>query len=374
MAWGASPGAPARASAGQPAATVSVLHVVTSTQRRGAETAALALADGLTRFGVAGEVVALSERADRGLPVEVLGRTSRGPSTLRVLRRRARAHQVVVAHGSDTLLACATALADSAPRFVYLAVGDPRRWARGPRRVVNAVALRRAARVAVLGDAAADAVSAWYRIPEQRMAVLPNFRSSRRFRPPAAGERAAAVAALGLDPGAPVVAVIGALSAEKRAEVAVGAALRVPGVQVVVAGDGPRLEAVRRAATADPARVRLLGSVPDASPLLRGSDAVVLASTTEGVPGVLVEAGLSGVPAVTTDVGWVRDVVQDGVTGRVAAGDGVAALGAALADVLARREVYGRQALEWCRARFSEEVVLPLWERVLRAVVAEEAA
>ena len=50
-------------------------------------------------------------------------------------------------------------------------------------------------------------------------------------------------------------------------------------------------------------------------------DALVLTSRTEGVPGVLIEAGMSGVPAVTTDVGWVREVVLDGVTGAVVQDD-----------------------------------------------------
>ena len=48
----------------------------------------------------------------------------------------------------------------------------------------------------------------------------------------------------------------------------------------------------------------------------------------------LVEAALCGVPAVATDVGSVREVVEDGVTGRLAAGDPVA-LADALEAVLA---------------------------------------
>ena len=48
------------------------------------------------------------------------------------------------------------------------------------------------------------------------------------------------------------------------------------------------------------------------SRVLRASDVVVSTSSTEGMPGSLIEAALSGVPVVATDVGFVSDVVGPG--------------------------------------------------------------
>ena len=45
------------------------------------------------------------------------------------------------------------------------------------------------------------------------------------------------------------------------------------------------------------------------------ADVLVLPSRTEGMPGVLIEAGMRALPVVATDVGYVRDVVVDGETG-----------------------------------------------------------
>lgn len=48
---------------------------------------------------------------------------------------------------------------------------------------------------------------------------------------------------------------------------------------------------------------------------LGGSDVVVLGSLNEGTPVSLIEAQASGTPVLTTNVGGVRDVVEDGDTG-----------------------------------------------------------
>lgn len=51
----------------------------------------------------------------------------------------------------------------------------------------------------------------------------------------------------------------------------------------------------------------------------QGMDIVCLTSKNEGTPVSLIEAQAGGLPVVTTDVGGIRDVVQDGVTGFITA-------------------------------------------------------
>lgn len=55
--------------------------------------------------------------------------------------------------------------------------------------------------------------------------------------------------------------------------------------------------------------------IKDVSQVLPGLDIVALSSFNEGTPVSLIEAQASGVPVVSTDVGGVRDIVEDGKTG-----------------------------------------------------------
>lgn len=68
------------------------------------------------------------------------------------------------------------------------------------------------------------------------------------------------------------------------------------------------------------ASVRFLGRVPDIKPYLGAADVVVLTSISEAQPIALLEAAATGLPAVTTDVGSCRDIIEgfadDPVAGR----------------------------------------------------------
>jgi glycosyltransferase involved in cell wall biosynthesis len=61
--------------------------------------------------------------------------------------------------------------------------------------------------------------------------------------------------------------------------------------------------------------IEWLGHVDEMPLLFRKVDVVVLPSYREGLPKVLIEAGASGLPLVTTDVPGCREVVEDGVNG-----------------------------------------------------------
>jgi glycosyltransferase involved in cell wall biosynthesis len=119
----------------------------------------------------------------------------------------------------------------------------------------------------------------------------------------------------------PTLAFAGRLGAQKALEVAFAAVAAVDGVSLLVAGDGDqrgRLEAL-----AGP-EVRFLGPQPRERvlELFRAADASVLSSSWENFPHTVVEALAAGTPVISTDVGGVAEVVQDGVNGLlVHAGD-----------------------------------------------------
>lgn len=62
-------------------------------------------------------------------------------------------------------------------------------------------------------------------------------------------------------------------------------------------------------------RVRLLGFVKDASRYLKAFDIFLLSSLKEGLPYVLLEAGLAGIPVVASKVGGIPDLIKDRTTG-----------------------------------------------------------
>ena len=128
---------------------------------------------------------------------------------------------------------------------------------------------------------------------------------------------------LGVD--GPVVASLGALTEEKRPLDAVHALGYLPGATLVVAGRGPMHDQMLDLAEAvAPGRVLLIGESSDPAAILAAADVVVLPSRTEGMPGVIIEAKLRGVPVVATSVGAVPSMIVDGVDGFVVApGDAV---------------------------------------------------
>src|SRR5690606_22010514 len=95
---------------------------------------------------------------------------------------------------------------------------------------------------------------------------------------------------------------------------------------------------------------------------------MALSSDSEGVPGVVIEAGLSGLPVVATDVGWVRDVVVDGKTGLLVGPGRSDLLAAALRDALERRAVLGEAARKRCLAEFEMDRVARLWQGLIEQI------
>ncbi len=104
--------------------------------------------------------------------------------------------------------------------------------------------------------------------------------------------------------------------------------------------------------------------------LLGRADVLVFPSRPqgEGMPGVLIEGGLSGLPVVATDVPGVRTVVEDGVTGYVVGVDDLDGMVAHLARLVGDaglRTTMGAAARRRCTERFSIGAVGALWLQVL---------
>jgi glycosyltransferase involved in cell wall biosynthesis len=136
-------------------------------------------------------------------------------------------------------------------------------------------------------------------------------------------------AALSLDGPGPVLGLVGALVEHKGHrmlfDVLPGLMERVPGLQVLLAGEGNlRAELEERARLAG-WPVRFLGYVEDLPPVYAAMDCLVLPSLSgEGSPGAIKEAAAAGVPVVATDVGGAGEILrQEWEALLVAPGDAV---------------------------------------------------
>jgi glycosyltransferase involved in cell wall biosynthesis len=346
-----------------------ILQVVTDTDRRGAQVFAVDLASELTRAGNAVRTVALERGAVPVLDLPVLGTTRLGYSTLRALRRESRAVDVVVAHGSTTLFACA--IATPGVPFVYRQISDSRFWGPpGLRRARVRAGLRRAARVVALWTGSAVALESDFGVPPERIRVIPNGVRADELGPVDRVSRDEQRVAFGLDPARPTVVYVGALVPEKGVDLAIDAVARLETAQLLVAGDGSlRSELEDHARRVAPGRVVFAGTVTQAADAYAAADVVVLASRGgDSMPAVLIEAGLMGVPAVATPIEAIPEIVLAGTTGLLVPVDAAGALADALRALIGdddRRAQFGLAARAHCTEHFTIERVGSMWASVL---------
>ncbi|TAJ11726.1 MAG: glycosyltransferase family 1 protein [Planctomycetota bacterium] len=144
-------------------------------------------------------------------------------------------------------------------------------------------------------------------------------------------------------------------------------------------GKGPLLGATKeRAARRGLGDVRFIEWVEtpaDLADVYRHSRVAVCASTCEGGPRVTVEAMACGVPVVSTPVGVMPELLEDGRAGRLADFD-VGSLADALGDVLADDERRGALGAEAARRaqRFEYHAMLANYAEGLKRLAAQAAA
>ncbi|HXD23871.1 MAG TPA: N-acetyl-alpha-D-glucosaminyl L-malate synthase BshA, partial [Gemmatimonadaceae bacterium] len=143
---------------------------------------------------------------------------------------------------------------------------------------------------------------------------------------------------------------------------------QVPSV-LVMAGDGPDrgiAEEEARALGVD-RDVHFLGRIDLVAPLLACADLFLLPSDRESFGLSALEALASGVPAFGYDVGGLREVVRDGVTGvlrPVGDVDGLAEHATALLRDDARWNAMSTAAAADARARFSSAEIVARYEQL----------
>jgi glycosyltransferase involved in cell wall biosynthesis len=178
-------------------------------------------------------------------------------------------------------------------------------------------------------------------------------------------------------PGTVLIGTVGRLDAVKDHAGLISAFCKLcdtlPGerqrLRLVLVGEGPQRSVLESqiAGTGLPAQIRLLGNRTDVAALLAEFDIFVLSSIAEGMPGAVLEAMATGLPAVATAVGGVGEVVKTGVTGTLVAASDPEALAEVLAIYVADetlRMQHGKAGRERVVAQFSLQTMLAAYTKL----------
>jgi teichuronic acid biosynthesis glycosyltransferase TuaC len=205
-----------------------------------------------------------------------------------------------------------------------------------PRKLMQWAARRADASIGVC-DALMDVLRGW-RIDPQKLHVMRNGVDLQRFRPlPQDSVRTE----LGVR-GQPLLLSVGHMTERKGHHIAIDAlaalSAKYPEARLLVVGDGEerqRLKAqAERLGVHD--RVTFAGAVPNAE-LLRwysAADVLLLGSSREGWPNVLLESMACGTPVVATAIWGTPEVVQSPTAGRLVSERDGRALAAGVQDLI----------------------------------------
>ena len=157
-----------------------------------------------------------------------------------------------------------------------------------------------------------------------RVVIIPNGVDLDRFRPPTPEERREAREALQLGEEERVAVFVGHEFHRKGLSFAIDALRFAPGVLLLIVGGSDDIIAEAHAEAQELGvgdRVLFLGPRHDLAPFLAASDMFVLPSAYEANALVVLEALASGLPVVTTRVGFAPEIIVDGQNGFLVARD-----------------------------------------------------
>jgi glycosyltransferase involved in cell wall biosynthesis len=162
----------------------------------------------------------------------------------------------------------------------------------------------------------------FYGYPPEKVTVVYHGVDASRFHPGDVSVRDSLRVSLRLPPDATVIVSTARLDVgQKRIDRLIRAFDSIAGERkdlwLLLAGDGPREQELRRQAESSCARERIkfLGYMEDVSPVLRAGDIFVLPSAFEGLSIAMLEAMASELVTVVTNSGASGEAIEDGVNG-----------------------------------------------------------
>lgn len=369
------------------------MQLVKRRQFRGAEVFAVELSDRLATSGHEVLMIGIMEpvhddlRPERAA-VEDVGGGGGGLIDLLAIWRlgqllRRFCPDIVQANGSDTLkysIVSRRVVSGSWP-IVYRNIGMASDWLRGTlHRRLNTLLVREVDRVVSVSHASCVDFSSVYGYPKDRITVIPQSTAVPPI-PEYAAARNRLLTEAAISGGSEILIHVGSFTPEKNHEGLLHAFREIvslrPATVLVLIGAGPGESRIRDLAGALGLRdrVHFAGARADAAELIGGADLLVLPSTSEGTPAVILEAGARCVPVVATAVGGIPEIVRHGETGLLVEPGDRAALISAVLRLLgdsSLRTGMGRAARETVSQKFSLNQAVTGYESVYQSLHAAE--
>jgi glycosyltransferase involved in cell wall biosynthesis len=273
----------------------------------------------------------------------------------------------VVAHGGDAMKYGLPAVIGSGTPLIYCVIGTYAGPARIPHVWVWKGIMAAASLVVAVGHEVAEECTGRFGARRSRVVEIPNGRDPTLYHPrygPAAGP--------------PTLIFVAALTPQKRPHrfVEVVRRLRTTdrSFRAMMVGGGPLAATMTPVAEAE--GIVVLGARSDVPDLLRAADLFLFTSLPagEGMPGVLIEAGLSGLASVSTRVPGAAEVIDEGVTGLVVE-DSTTAMAEAVGQLLDhadQRSAMGTAAQIRCESEFNLDLMARRWECALQPFLRQE--
>jgi glycosyltransferase involved in cell wall biosynthesis len=124
---------------------------------------------------------------------------------------------------------------------------------------------------------------------------------------------------LGIPESATVITFLGRITKVKRpdrfAQVALQISKQNPSAYFLIVGSGELEEILKSELSTIPLKVKFLGWRNDIENILGATDILLITSDNEGTPVSAIQAGIAGIPTVSTNVGSVSKIIEDGVSG-----------------------------------------------------------
>ena len=279
---------------------------------------------------------------DSGYAVHVLNRKPGWDlACARELRNWLRSEQVDLIHAHQYTpfsYALLSGLVSQRPPVLFTEHG---RWfpdfRRFKRVLFNRSFLRKKDRVVAVGEYVRQALINNEGLPGERVRVIHNGVDVEQYQPAHDdSERNEIRLKLGVPQDAFLIVQVARLDALKDHLTAIWTLeqvqLQQPNAQLLLVGDGPERNSIEsEAASRGLSRhVHFLGTRNDVAALLKAADVFLLSSISEGVPLTIIEAMLTHVPVVSTDVGGISEIIVHNETGLLVPAKDHVALSAAV--------------------------------------------
>ncbi len=166
-----------------------------------------------------------------------------------------------------------------------------------------------------------------------------------------------------------VIGTIGELTKNKGLKYAIEAVENIPDIIYFIIGDGEEEKHLKELSgmNGGDGKIFFTGFVQNASQYLKAFDIFVLPSIKEGLPFVLLEAGLAELPVVASAIGGIPEIIENGVSGILVEAGNVAKIAESLKNLALepqKRAELGDALKEKIEREFSLEKMIEETEKI----------